>query len=217
MTKEKILNKIKNLLDLSTSPNEHEAKAAALKAQELMAKYDIDSQSVVDTTSYIDEICHIFCESDGKHSMKKWKVLLAPVIADNFRCKLYFHGNSVVFYGYKRDAEIASEVFKFLFTTGNKLAVRYYNACKKAGKSTKGIMNTYLSGFAAGVKEDLEKQCTALMIITPKEVTDQFEDLSKNWETKRFSMSRAADAEAFATGKKEGKSVSAGKHIEGGK
>lgn len=213
MTKEKILNKIKNLLDLSTSPNEHEAKAAALKAQELMAKYDIDSQSVVDTTSYIDEICHIVCENDGKHSMKKWKVLLAPIIANNFRCKLYFMGNSVVFYGYKRDAEIASEVFKFLFTTGNKLAVRYYNTCKKSGKPTKGVMNTYLSGFAAGVKEDLEKQCTALMIITPKEVTDQFEDLTKNWKTKQFSMNRAADAEAFATGKKEGKGVSSGRYL----
>lgn len=215
MTQEKIINKIKNLLDLSTSPNEHEAKAAALKAQELMAKYDIDSQSVVDTTSYVDEICHIFCDDDGKHSMKKWKVLLAPVIANNFRCKLYFHGNSVVFYGYKRDAEIASEVFKFLFTTGNKLAIRYYNSYKKAGKSTKGIMNAYLRGFVVGVKDDLEKQCTALMIITPKEVTDQFEDLSKNWKTKRFSMNCAADAEAFATGKKEGKGVSSGRHLKG--
>lgn len=215
MTQEKIINKIKNLLDLSTSPNEHEAKAAALKAQELMAKYDIDSQSVVDTTSYMDEICHIFCDDDGKHSMKKWKVLLAPVIANNFRCKLYFHGNSVVFYGYKRDAEIASEVFKFLFTTGNKLAIRYYNSYKKVGKSTKGVMNAYLRGFVAGVKDDLEKQCTALMIITPKEVTDQFEDLSKNWGTKQYSINCINDAEAFATGKKEGKGVSSGRHLKG--
>lgn len=36
---EKILNKIKNLLDLANNnPNENEAIAAALKAQELMAK-----------------------------------------------------------------------------------------------------------------------------------------------------------------------------------
>jgi hypothetical protein len=215
MTQEKILNKIKNLLDLSTSSNEYEAKAAALKAQELMAKYDIDSQSVVDTTSYVDEISHIFVQDDGKHSMKKWKVLLAPVIADNFRCKLYFHGNSVVFYRYKRDAEIASEVFKFLFTTGNRLAVKYYNSYKKAGKPTKGIMNAYLNGFAAGVKEDLEKQCTALMIITPKEITDKFDDMTKNWKSKSARITAAIDVDAYNTGKKEGKGVSAGRHIEG--
>ena len=217
MTNEKIIAKIKNLLDLSTSPNEHEAKAAALKAQELMVKYDIDSQSVVDTTSYLDEIAHIFCNDDGKHSMKKWKALLAPIIANNFRCKLYFQGSSVVFYGYKRDAEIASEVFKFLFSTGNKLAVKYYNSYKKAGKPTRGIMNAYLSGFAAGVKEDLEKQCTALMIITPKEVTDEFEEMTKNLKSKSSKITFAHDADAYNTGKKEGKSVSAGKHIEGGK
>lgn len=215
MTNEKILVKIKNLLDLSTSSNEHEAKAAALKAQELMAKYDIDSQSVVDTTSYVDEISRVICEDDGKHSMKKWKVLLAPIIADNFRCKLYFHGNSVVFYGYKRDAKIASEVFKFLFTTGNRLAVRYYNSYKKAGKSTRGVMNAYLHGFAVGVKEDLEKQCTALMIITPKEVTDQFEVMTKGWKTKSSKMTVAPDMNAYNTGKKDGKGISAGRHIEG--
>lgn len=40
---EKILNKIKNLLDLANNnPNENEAIAAALKAQELMAKYNIE-------------------------------------------------------------------------------------------------------------------------------------------------------------------------------
>lgn len=215
MTQEKILNKIKNLLDLSTSSNEHEAKAAALKAQELMAKYDIDSQSVVDTTSYMDEISHIFVEDDGKHSMKKWKVLLAPVIANNFRCKLYFHGNSVVFYGYKRDAEIASEVFKFLFATGNKLAVRYYNSYKKSGKSTRGVMNAYLNGFADGIREDLEKQCTALMIVTPKEVTDKFNDMTKTWKSKSSRISYKNDSDAYNTGKKDGKGVSAGRHIKG--
>ena len=215
MTNEKILNKIKNLLDLSTSSNEHEAKAAALKAQELMAKYDINPQSVVDTTSYMDEISHIFVNDDGKHSMKKWKCLLASIIANNFRCKLYFHGNSVVFYGYKRDAEIASEVFKFLFTAGNRLAVRYYNSYKKAGKSTRGVMNAYLRGFAAGVREDLEKQCTALMIITPKEVTDTFEDMTKGWKSKSSKMTSAHDVDAYNTGKKDGKGVSAGRSIEG--
>lgn len=215
MTNEKILNKIKNLLDLSTSSNEHEAKAAALKAQELMAKYDINPQSVVDTTSYMDEISHIFVNDDGKHSMKKWKILLAPIIANNFRCKFYFFGNSIVFYGYKRDAEIASEVFKFLFVAGNRLAVRYYNSYKKAGKSTRGVMNAYLRGFAAGVKEDLEKQCTALMIITPKEVTDAFEDMTKGWKSKSSKMTSAHDVDAYMAGKKDGKGVSAGRHIEG--
>lgn len=39
---EKIIEKIKNLMDLaSNNPNQNEAMAAALKAQELMAKYNV--------------------------------------------------------------------------------------------------------------------------------------------------------------------------------
>lgn len=37
---EKIIEKIQKLLSLANSSNENEAMAAALKAQELMAKYD---------------------------------------------------------------------------------------------------------------------------------------------------------------------------------
>lgn len=213
MTKEKILNKIKNLLDLSNSSNEHEAKAAALKAQELMVKYDIDSSLIVDTNPYENEISHIICSDDGKHTMKKWRILLAPVIANNFRCKIYYMDNNVVFYGHKQDAEIAAEVFKFLYSTGNKLAVRFYNKYRKEGKSTKGIMNAYLQGFAKGVKEDLEKQCTALMIITPQEVTNSFEEMTKSWKTKNVTINHANDSEAYLTGKKEGKGVSSGRYL----
>lgn len=44
---EKIVEKIKKLLALSKSPNENEAMAAALKAQALMAKYEIDLSQVL--------------------------------------------------------------------------------------------------------------------------------------------------------------------------
>ena len=37
----KIIDKIEKLIALSSSDNENEAKAAMLKAQELMAKYEI--------------------------------------------------------------------------------------------------------------------------------------------------------------------------------
>lgn len=87
---EKILNKIKNLLDLANNnPNENEAIAAALKAQELMAKYNIELDQLDDkkeTREIVEEIYH---QSD-KHEMRKWKIGLADIIAQNFRCKVYF-------------------------------------------------------------------------------------------------------------------------------
>lgn len=211
---EKILNKIKNLLDLANNnPNEHEAIAAALKAQELMAKHNIDI-SELDTDKAEKEIYKATYNDDGKHTMKKWKVSLCGVVAKNFCCEVYFHGTSVVFYGYKKDAKIAVEVFRFLYEAGNKFAVRYYNKCKKEGKSTRGVMNTYLTGFVLGIKEVLDKQCTALMIITPKEVTDSFKEMSKNWGHKSANLKMNGDYDAYNQGKIDGKETATARGIE---
>lgn len=42
----KIIDKIEKLIALSSSDNENEAKAAMLKAQELMAKYEIEMSQI---------------------------------------------------------------------------------------------------------------------------------------------------------------------------
>lgn len=214
MANEKILGKIKNLLDLANNnPNENEAMAAALKAQELMAKYNIDS-SAIDTDKSEKEFFHATYKDTGKHEMKKWKVTLSSIIARNFCCRLYFSGSSVVFYGYKKDAQIAVEVFRFLYEAGNKFAVRYYTKCKKEGKNTKGIMNMYLQGFCAGIKEVLDRQCTALMIVIPKEVNESFENMTAGWKSKNTHINVSNDAAAYAQGKIDGKETATAKGIE---
>ena len=213
MTNEKIVEKIKNLLDLANNnPNENEAMAAALKAQELMAKYNVDIKQV--ETEDDKEMCCMKYENFAKHEMKKWKFSLATIVSKNFCCKYYVVGGSVVFYGYKKDAEIAVSVFKFLYESGNKFAVRYYTKCKKEGKNTKGIMNTYLLGFCAGIKEAFDKQCVALMIVTPKEVTESFEKMTEGWKTKNVNMTRSHDTAAFYQGKADGKETAKTKEIK---
>lgn len=213
---EKILNKIKNLLDLANNnPNENEAIAAALKAQELMAKYNIELDQLDDkkeTREIVEEIYH---QSD-KHEMRKWKIGLADIIAQNFRCKVYFmNKKDVVFYGYKEDAKIALNVFTYLYEIGNKFAVRYYNKCKKEGKETRGVMNTYLVGFKDGVAEVLEKQCTALMIVTPKEVTESFDEMTNGWKTIKSTLRLSGDTSAYSNGKSDGKDMATARNIEG--
>lgn len=214
---EKILNKIKNLLDLANNnPNENEAIAAALKAQELMAKYNIELDQLEDKKETREIVKEVYRQS-GKHEMRKWKIGLASIIAKNFRCKTYFMGrqNDVVFYGFKEDAKIALQVFAFLYETGNKFAVRYYNKCKKEGSSTQGVMNTYLVGFKDGVAEVLEKQCTALMIVTPKEVTESYEEMSKGFKSIYTRLSMSGDQNAYSNGKSDGRDMATARSIEG--
>lgn len=214
---EKMMEKIKNLLDLANNnPNEHEALAAALKAQELMAKYHIEMADISDGSD--EEMYEAQYEDTGKHEMKKWKNGLAAIISQNFCCKYYIMDlgsrKNIVFYGYKKDAKIALEVFKFLYEVGNKFAVKYYNKCKKEGKDTKGVMNTYLLGFKDGIKEVLGKQCTALMIITPKEVEDSFAEMSKNWRRSTSTIHYSQDSKAYGQGKRDGKDTIAARTLE---
>lgn len=216
MSMEKILNKIKNLLDLANNnPNENEAVAAALKAQELMAKYNVELEQL-DEKKESREIVKEIYKASSKHEMKKWKIGLASIIAKNFRCKVYFMGcRDVVFYGYKEDAKIALSVFTFLYETGNKFAVRYYNKCKKEGRETRGVMNTYLVGFSKGVADVLEKQCVALMIVTPEEVNQSFEVMASGWKSIRSTIRVTDDARAMAQGNRDGRDVAQARTLEG--
>lgn len=216
MKMEKILNKIKNLLDLaSNNPNENEAAAAALKAQELMAKYNIELEQLDDKKEN-REITREIYRTSNKHEVKKWRFGLARVIADNFRCKMYAINNKdIVFYGYQEDAKIALQVFTFLYETGGKLAVRYYNKCRKNGEQTRGVMNTYLTGFKEGIAEVLGRQCTALMIVTPKEVIDQFEEMTSGWSTINAKVRINNNAEARAKGRRDGKDIVRARILEG--
>ena len=213
---EKIINKIKNLLDLSNNnPNEHEAIAAALKAQELMAKYNVELAQLEDAPADHELVEETFYEGSS-HNVKTWKYGLARTVANNFRCKYYIVNNKhIVFYGYKEDAKIALDVFTYLYKTGNKLANRFYNKIKKEGGNTKGVLNTYLAGFRDGVKSAFEKQCTALMIVTPKEVDEGFEILTAGFGRKTHKLKTLSNNHvAYNEGKIDGKAMAGSKALE---
>lgn len=212
---EKIIEKIKKVLELSkNNPSEEEAKAAALKAQRLMAEYHI-SMVDIDATENIQEISEMAVDVGTGN---KWKYTLAGIVAKNFRCRHFLYGKErIVFYGYKVDTEIAAETFKFLYSTGNKSSVNYYNKLRNKAKREyrrfdgSGIKNAYLIGFLDGISEVLEKQCTALMIVVPKEVNEKYaERTSKGFRTvsrKPLSATSAYASQARNEGRIAGRST----------
>lgn len=211
---EKIIEKIKKLLAMTeeNGASENEAMIAALKAQKLMAEHNLTIADI-DTDEKGQTIIEEACDA-GKGD--KWKYKLANVIAANFCCKTYVAQRRwIIFYGYEKDAKIASEVFKFLFKMGNKLADRCYYDYYKRGENTKGVKNTYLVGFCEGISEVLGKQCTALMIVVPKEVDESFQEKTKTYDTLHSRMSMNCDKRAFERGKSEGRSTANARSIEG--
>ena len=216
--REKVMKVIKKLLALSqNNPSEEEAISAALKAQKLMAKYnisEIDGEEITDTIETVEFNCLENIKAQDNH---KWRFSLARIIADNYRCELYCKGRNVIcFYGHKADAEIAKEVFFNFFVIGNKLARREaVNALRHTGTST-GVYNSFVAGFMKGIKEALEVQCTALMIVTPKDVQDSYKEMSKGFTSMNTGIhNKNFNSEAFLNGKAEGKAAVSSKQIEG--
>lgn len=174
--RENMIEKIKKVLNLSkNNPSEEEGMAAALQAQKLMAKYNIHEDEVT-----LEEIKEEIGESlvEFKHNahLFAWYKTLASTVARNFRVKTYLDENKdVVFRGFQEDTRVAAEVYKYLYTLGNKLAGEAYAKNREETGSGKGAYNSFIVGYLEGIESTLGEQCTALMLVTPKVVEEDYE------------------------------------------
>lgn len=173
MNREQIVEKVKKLYALSgNNPSANEATAAAALAQRLMHKYHIEELELAETAEEL-------VESEFKTGKgNKWKYMLSATVAKNFRTKCYWYGREKVrFYGQATDVEIAKSTYEFLFNLCVSLSRKAdYQERKRTGSSN-GAGVAFALGFAKGVAEELGKQCTALMVITPKEVEEGYEKM----------------------------------------
>ena len=123
---EKIIDKIKKLLALSSSANEHEAANAAAAAAALMAKHQIDMASLEepdDPNSFID--LHVV---DDAHKRKVvWKGDVAFGAAAAFGCKYLWSGPKPVMVGYESDLAAVKYVYQYLVREINRLADKSWN------------------------------------------------------------------------------------------
>jgi hypothetical protein len=70
-------------------------------------------------------------------------------------------------------------------------------------------------GFVKGIADVLERQCLALMIVTPQEVQDSFEEMTSNWRKVSSRVRYNDDNEYYDKGRSDGRSVANSRAIEG--
>ena len=211
---EAVIRKINKLLALSQDKcNENEAIGASLMAQKLLAKYNIalsDLDGYKEEEQEAEEVRAVVGMGD------KWKYELAEVIARSYRCKVYTCGSEVVvFYGFRQDILIARKVYMYLYNVCKRLGREYLKEYTENNPYEKadGIHTSYCHGFVTGVDEQLSKQCTELMIITPRKVEESFAEFSKGFRNRSLSYSYA-DSKAYSEGKKSGRSSINAQYIE---
>jgi hypothetical protein len=151
---------------------------------------------------------------------RAWKFSLAHIVADNFRCKTFSYGRqTIAFYGYKTDAGIARDTFEFLFKTGHRLANKEVYIKRKEKGTATGVYNSFCLGYMAGVKEELGKQCKALMIVIAPKVVEEYTAFSASFKKAKgiaLTNSETFDSDAFNNGKTEGLNIIKTKELKSG-
>lgn len=209
--REKIISRIKKLFSLAgNNPSKEEAQSAALKAQKLIAQYDIEDNELLEeiTEDIIEEMYRT-------ESGNKWKYALGSVIAKNFRCKVYTKAKKTfVFVGHEKDSITARETFKFLYDTCVKQTRAKANEARKEFGTAKGVAVAYGLGFVDGIREVLDKQCTALMLITPSDVEEKFEDITSGFTITHHTFKyKESQTNIYQDGVLAGRSAIGGRQI----
>lgn len=202
--REQMIKKIKKMLALAeNNPSMEEGLSAALQAHKLMAKYNIHEDDVT-LEEVKDEILSVFSHQPHDSHLMGWRKQLGLTVATSFRCKCYMSGKDIVFRGYKADAQLALDVYLMLYNVGHKIAKKEESRIRTKTGTAKGVYTSAATGFCMGVRDALGKQCTALLVITPKEVEEDWTNFSTGFK-KSSSRLSVSNVEAYETGYVEGK------------
>ena len=211
-----IEKKIEKLLALAESSNPYEARDALLKAQELMLKHNTspekrDSENKVITES----INSVF----SKH-----KLLMAAIIADNFRVKIWKGKGYIYIMGFPDDVMASKYCIEYLIKEIIRCFDRYKTEHpelwdKKIPHSTR--LHTQLQwkdGFIYGLSEAFAGRKAdpkfALMLTVPSEVLTEYNKL--NLHTRHYNQNVLINNEVFISGYEDGKRSMDGRSLTDG-
>lgn len=152
-----IIEKIRKLLALATSANEHEAAAAAAKAADLLDQYNLDMADLQEKPEAIGE--HNLPAAD---MIPLWIANLATVTAEHFNCKCLISKRRpqgswktvqiIKFIGTPTDTAILEYVFTYLQRTIKNIAER---TPTPPGMNTRRFRESFKIGAVMGLQEKL--------------------------------------------------------------
>lgn len=210
-----IKDKIKKLLALAQSPNENEAKAALLKARELMAKHKM---SDIDFEEQEQKLVHETIQSIKwtTDSGNIWMTDLCKVITDNYCCVAAWshvkgtRTHTLVISGMSDDVQICKEVVKYAIGfVLNEIKIWE----RKNHIDHKVASASYAKGFINGLAEAFAEQEEShpewgLVVVKPEEVKKYEDGLgSRNVRSRKASF----DPLAYMKGLNDGTNFNAQK------
>lgn len=202
---EAILSKIQKLLSLATSPNEHEAKLAAEKANEMLIRHNIKMQDIQQYESkYIRHDLAIQAKSETENkwvlSILKKHFFVEPVYSRDRRTKQ----TTIYLLGEETNIQVASYVYEYLMRQFYDLW-REYKFQHDAPTNQK---QSYYMGLYTGLNEQLssrlEKVQTETGLILRRD--PKLDEMVKDFKKSSFNVN-ASDQKAIDQGYEAGKSI----------
>lgn len=223
MENTKLVEKIKKLLSLGTSPNENEARAALAKAASLASQHGLALNEINQETGEVSDI--LFEPSlvaTNKHTA--WEGRLITCIADCFDCKVYVsYGTNkrsdikYVFVGTKTDTELCNWYFR---TIRMKIIRNAKNKCRlvKDQKNysygavisiTERLRESYIK-----VKEEMQSEDTKALVVCKKKSAEmEIERKVGKLKRNRKVINIDNRSSAFSNGISDGKKISIHKEM----
>lgn len=224
MAEQNYKEKIKKLLALAESPNEHEAKAALLKAKKLMAEHKISEADIRDIGK--QEVKKIQTGITCSKRRNPWIVELSAVIGVNYCCQAHRshewgeQTQKIGFVGLEDDVEICIAIFKYAvdcILAGEKSLKKELSKRGYSGDYIKAMRDGYGYGFVGGIEKAFHKQKEenlewALVMVMPKEV----KEATANMTNRQFSpkAARSASGSGYGIGFRDGEKFSPERRLQ---
>lgn len=188
MTKDKLIEKIKSLLALASSPNEHEAELAMRRAQELMAKYCIEEcelqynkqEFVIESATYTPKI------RMGTGLLQHLPII-ATTIAPIFGCQATFTKltHTIKLWGFRTNLAVCEYAIDALLNQG-------YADYKREYAKQRSLMfdHNFWSGFAIGIDRKFKKASEESKAIVVYDKVEEY--MQKNFKQAVMRTSAAA-------------------------
>jgi hypothetical protein len=160
LDKTSIIDKIKKLLALANSCNEHEAALAAAHVQRLLAAHNLAMADITATDR--PEKADRF-ETDVARNLPKWIRLLSAGVSSAFDCQAIHHPatGKMTFIGVGADVQVAAYTFTYLDRTVRKLCAGYLKqhvGTTIAGRQRELIRLSYYLGAVSTITRQLRDQ-----------------------------------------------------------
>lgn len=179
-----IKDKVAKLLALADSPNEHEAKAALLKARELMAEHKLRPEEIrkTENVKVVVDTIGIVCTK----MTDTWAPNLSAIIAKHYCCKAFRnHAHNakkveIGFAGLEDDFEICKRIFLYAYDCVQarcKEIKAEHRGRGWSGSDIREMCNAYGWGFCKGLiaafrTQEEQHQEWGLVLVVPQAVHD---------------------------------------------